>query len=169
MTWPMTGKGSEMDLAATEGGPLASVPTRLLYGMGQRREAFLQCGILAAQVPYFGPSGCCHVHCEGTARRTEALSPTLPAVPPATPTNQGAGSTDTSFWGVAKNLQGECDDAANAKRLDLGRELVATRSPSDAPPHQLPVSNRGASFESPNQCFSSKGLDQPNGYGWSCG
>jgi hypothetical protein len=36
----MTGKGGEMDLATTEGGTLASVPTRLLHGLGQRPEAF---------------------------------------------------------------------------------------------------------------------------------
>ncbi len=155
-------------MAALEGGPLASAPTRLLYGMGQRRKAFSQCGILAAQVPYFGPSGCSRIHCEGTARPTEALSPTSQAVPPATPTNRGAGSADTSFWRVAKNLQGECDDTANEKRLDLGRELAATCSPSDAWPHQPPVSNRGALFEFPNWCFSSKGSDQPNGCGRSC-
>ncbi len=164
----MTGKGGKINLAVTEGGPLASVPTRLLYGMGQRRKAFLQCGISAAQVPYFGPSGCSPVHCEGTARPTEALSPTSPAVPLATPTNQGAGSADTSFWGVAKNLQGECNDGANEKRLDLGRELAATCSPSNAPPHQPPVSNSRALFELPNWCFSSKGSDRPNGYSWSC-
>ncbi len=76
-----------MDLAVTEGGTLASVPTRLLHGLGQRLKAFLQCGISAAQVPYFGPLGCCRVHCEGTAQPTEALLPMLPAVPPATPTS----------------------------------------------------------------------------------
>jgi hypothetical protein len=44
----MTGKGGEMDLAATERGTLASVPARLLYGMGRGRKALSQRGVLAA-------------------------------------------------------------------------------------------------------------------------
>ena len=166
---PTTGKGSKVDLVATERGTLASVPARLLYGLGQRRETVSQCGTSAAQIPYFGSSGCCCVHCEGTARSNEALLPKLPAVPPAPPTSRGAGSADTSFGGIAKHLQGECGAMANEIQLDLGRELAANRSPSNAPPHRLPVSNRGALYGLPNQRFSTERSDRLNGQSWSCG
>jgi hypothetical protein len=158
-----------MDMAATEGGELASVPARLLYGLGRRRETFLQCGISAAQIPYFRSSGCRCIHCEGTARLNEALLPTLPAVPPAPPTSRGAGSADMSFWEIAKHLRGECNATANEIRLDLGRELAANCSASNAPPHRTPVSNRGALYGPPNWRFSTERLDRPNGQSWSCG
>jgi hypothetical protein len=61
-----------------------------------------------------------------------------------------------SFWGVVKYLQGEYDDEASKKWLDLGRELAANCSPSDAPLHRPPVSSRGALFKPPNWRLSSK-------------
>jgi hypothetical protein len=111
--WPMTGKGGEMDLAATEGGTLASVPTRLLHGLGRRRKAFSQCGILAAQVPYFGPSGCCHVHCEGTARLTEALSPTSQWFPLRLPPVEEQDQQMRLFG----ELQKTCEENAMMRRM----------------------------------------------------
>jgi hypothetical protein len=159
MTWPMTGTRAKMDMVAMEGGALASVPARLLYGLGRRCKTVSQCGISAAQIPYFGSLGCCRVHCEGTARSNEALLPKSPAVPPASPTSRGAGSADTSFWGIVKHLRGECGATANEIRLDLGRELAANCSPSDALPHRPPVSNRGASYGLPNQRFSTERSD----------
>ncbi len=164
----MTGIRGEIDMAATEGGALASVPARLLYGLGQRCKTVLQCGIAAAQIPYFGSLGCCRIHCEGTARSNEALLLTSPAVPPAPPTSRGAGSADTSFWGIRKHLQGECNETANEIRLDLGGELAANRSPSEAPLHRPPVSNRGALYGLPNWRFSTERLDRPNGQSWNC-
>jgi hypothetical protein len=60
-------------------------------------------------------------------------------------------------------LQKTCKENATMKRLkkwlDLGRELAANRSPSNAPSHRLPVSSRGTLFKTPNQRFSSEGSD----------
>jgi hypothetical protein len=54
-----------MDMAIMKGGTLASIPARLLHGKGVGREAFLQCGVLAAHDPQFGSLGHRRVHSEG--------------------------------------------------------------------------------------------------------
>jgi hypothetical protein len=159
MTGSTTGKGSKMTLAAMKGGTLASVPARLLFGLGQRHKAVLQCGVPAALVPHIRPLGCCRVNYKGTTWRTDTLSLTPPLDPPATPPSGGTGSANTSFWGVAKNLQRECTDEALILRLDLGRELAATHPLGDAPPYRLPVPNRGTLFTPPKWNLSSNGSD----------
>ncbi len=48
-------------------------------------------------------------------------------------------------------LKEECEETdPTVERLDLGRDVAANRSPSDAPPHRPPVPNRGASATPPN-------------------
>jgi hypothetical protein len=80
-----------MDLAAMDGGSMASVPARLLHGKGRGCEAHRECGIPTASDPYFGSLHCCCVASEGIAWVDEAIPLAPPDIPLTTPTGGGAG------------------------------------------------------------------------------
>jgi hypothetical protein len=83
--------GGAMDLAAAEGGTLASFPARLLHGQGWGHKTFPGHCVPAALDLWLGSQSRRCINLEGTARLVEALPLRPPAVPSATPTGGGAG------------------------------------------------------------------------------
>ena len=141
---------------------MVPLPTGLYYGQGGGHEGILECGFSAAEVPRFGSSCCRCQNFEGTEGEDQEISAEPPDLPPSTCTTGGTGWGHATIWEAERGVQRDGSEETAVERLDLGGDVAANRSSSDAPPRRPPVPNGGASTTPSNWICSlqqSEGLN----------
>ena len=79
----------------------------------------------------------------------QEISAELPDFPPQTRTTGGTGWGHATIWEAEGGVRRDGSKEAAEERLDLGGDVAANCSSSDALPHRPPVPNGGASTTPP--------------------
>ena len=153
-------------MAAAEGGKVVSLPARLYYGQGDGHEGIVECGLSAAEVPQFRPLSCRRQYFEAKEGEAQEISVEPPEVPPPTCTAGGTGWGYATIWEAEGRVQRDGPKEAAVEQLDLGRDVAANHSLSDAPPRRPPVPNGGVLATPPNRSCSSHQSEGSNRTHW---
>jgi len=136
-------------LEAAEGEKVVPIPARLYYGQGGEHDGISECGFSSAKVPRYRSSCCRCQYLKGTKGEDQEISVEPPDFPPQTRTTGGTGWGHATIWEAEGGVRRDGSKEAAEERLDLGGDVAANRSSSDAPPRRPPVPNGGASTTPP--------------------
>ena len=145
---------------------MVTLPTGLHFCLGSGHEGISECGLPAAEGSRFGSSCCRRQYFEGMEGETEEISARPPEAPPSTPTIGGTGWGHATLRETERGVRGDGSKEAAVERLDLGGDVAANRSSSNAPPLRPPVPDGGASTAPPNWSRSSQRPEESNRPRW---